>query len=83
MGWWKTTRGTTIGDPPANYLDSLEAMGLTYKAIGDLPGEIRERLDALYLEGLGRRPTDEDLTDLIEFCSSGRDPDRCRDGGAA
>ena len=42
MGWWRTNNGTTIGAPPANYLDSLKEVGLTYSSVQALPGEIRD-----------------------------------------
>lgn len=68
MGWWKTVDGAVIGDPAADYVEQLQAMGVVYVDPTDLPGEVRERLDALYVEGIGRPPTDDDLSALLGFC---------------
>lgn len=64
MGWWKTDGGV-IGDPPADYLDALDR---TWDSPSEIPGEVRERLVALYIEGLGREPTEEDLAALLAYC---------------
>lgn len=68
MGWWQTVGGAVIGDPAADYVDNLLEMGLVFTHPSELPGEIRERLTALYVEGLGRKPTDADLEALLGFC---------------
>ena len=64
MGWWRTDGGV-IGDPPADYLDAL---GQTWDSPKEIPVEVRERLTALYVEGLGRTPTEDDLQDLLDYC---------------
>ena len=69
MGWWKAVSGGVIGDPAADYVDSLVEMGLLFTHPSELPGEIRERITALYVEGLGREPTESDLEALLGFCS--------------
>ncbi len=71
MGWWRTSRGNTIGDPPANYLDRLAEADRRYRAVSDLPRHVRDRLDRFYREGLGRPATDGDIRDLLEFCAEG------------
>ncbi len=63
MGWFRS-RGGVIGDPALDYLDAL---GRTYGSPVELPGEVRERLEAIYVEGLGRMPTSEDLADLLAY----------------
>ncbi len=63
MGWFRARYGV-IGDPALDYLDAL---GQTYGSPWELPGEVRERLEALYVEGLGRMPTNEDLADLLAY----------------
>jgi len=64
MGWWRTNSGV-IGDPPADYLDALDR---TWNSPKEIPAEVRERLTALYVEGLGRTPTEDDLQDLLDYC---------------
>lgn len=68
MGWWQTVSGAVIGDPAADYVDNLFEIGLTFTCPSELPGEIRERIVALYVEGLGREPTEQDLDALLGFC---------------
>ncbi len=71
MGWWKTRCGAVIGDPPANYLDQLSGMGLSWSCPEKLPDEVRERLVAFYVEGLGREPTELELESILAFCKRG------------
>ena len=68
MGWWQTRSGAVIGDPAADYVDDLIAKGLAYVEPSELPAEIRERLRAIYVEGLGREPTDDELRAVLTFC---------------
>jgi hypothetical protein len=65
MGWWIARDGGVIGDPPA---DLLEELGAAWNRPSDIPPEVRARIDALYIEGLGRLPTEEDLAALLSFC---------------
>ena len=68
MGWWKTVSGAVIGDPAADYVDDLIAKGQAYVEPSELPAGIRRRLTAIYVEGLGREPTDDDLRAVLAFC---------------
>ena len=68
MGWWQTAEGAIIGDPVAEYVEQLAEMGLVFSERDDLPGEIKDRLAGLYVEGVGRPPTDDDLRALFSFC---------------
>lgn len=68
MGWWETVGGAVIGDPAADYVEQLQAMGIVLVEPDDLPWKVRERLVALYTEGIGRSPTDGDLRALLHFC---------------
>ena len=68
MGWWQTVSGAVIGDPAADYVDDLIAKGQAYVEPSELPAEIRGQLAAIYVEGLGREPTDEDLRAVLAFC---------------
>lgn len=68
MGWWKTVGGAVIGDPPANYVDELLSMGLVYVEPAELPTNIRADLEALYVDGIGRVPTEEELKAVLAFC---------------
>jgi len=68
MGWWETVGGAVIGDPACDYVEALQAMGLMLVDASAVPGEVRERLDALYVEGIGRTATKADLEALFGFC---------------
>ena len=68
MGWWETVSGAVIGDAAANYVEELAAAGRVFVEPADLPKEARERLMVLYMEGIGRTPTDDDLRALLAFC---------------
>ena len=68
MGWWETVSGRVIGDAPADYIESLAAMGQVFVGPSEFPGHVRERLETFYQEGLGRKPTDEELLELLAFC---------------
>ncbi|MBI3834121.1 MAG: hypothetical protein HY287_07315 [Planctomycetes bacterium] len=68
MGWWQTVSGAVIGDPAADYVDNLIAQGKVYVEPAELPPEVRKRLIAIYVEGLGREPTDDDLQAVLGFC---------------
>ena len=68
MGWWQTVSGAVIGDPAADYVDDLIAKGLAYVEPSELPSDVRKCLTAIYVEGLGREPTDDDLRAVLAFC---------------
>ena len=68
MGWWKTASGAVIGDPAADYVDDLIAQGKAYVEPSELPADVRKRLTSIYVEGLGRKPTDDDLRAVLAFC---------------
>ena len=57
-----------IGDPAADYVDDLIAQGKAYVEPSELPPDVRKHLAAIYVEGLGREPTDEDLRAVLAFC---------------
>ncbi len=68
MGWWKTVGGAVIGDGPANVLDEYAERGAVWAEPAVIPTEVRKQIEALYLEDLGRLPTDEELEALLSFC---------------
>jgi hypothetical protein len=68
MGWWQTVGGAVIGDPAADYVDDLIAQGKAYVEPAELPEDVRKRLTDLYVEGLGREPTEDDLRAVLAFC---------------
>jgi len=68
MGWWETVGGRVIGDAPADYIESLAALGQVFVDLSDLPRHVRERLETFYVSDLGRKPTDEELLELLAFC---------------
>jgi len=41
--------------------------GIVWNQASELPREIRDRLDALYVEGIGRPARDAELTELLDF----------------
>jgi hypothetical protein len=68
VGWWQTVAGRVIGDAPADYLEELARMGQLFVEPSEFPRHVRERLDALYVEALGREPTEAELLELLAFC---------------
>jgi len=68
VGWWQTVGGAVIGDPAADYVDDLIAQGRAYTEPSELPPDVRKRLSAIYVEGLGREPTDDELRAVLRFC---------------
>ena len=67
MGWWRTRTGCVLGDAAADYVEGFSRMGSVWIEPSDIPGEVRERLDALYVEGIGRVPSDDELGELLAF----------------
>ena len=65
MGWWRTTSGSVIGDPPANI---IEQIGGTYAEPDQIPDETRAQIERCYLEDFDRHPTEQELRDLLAFC---------------
>jgi len=68
MGWWQTVGGAVIGDAAADYVDDLIAHGQAYVEPSELPSDVRKRLTVIYVEGLGREPTDDELRAVLRFC---------------
>ena len=68
MGWWKTVNGDVIGDAPANYVDELVERGIAYTEPSELPVEVRKRIVSLYVEELGREPSESEIRTLLAFC---------------
>lgn len=67
LGWWKTREGLVLGDPAVDYVEERLQMGLCVSDASEFPAEVRRCLDALYVEGIGRQPTVEELEALLEF----------------
>lgn len=67
MGWWKTTSGSIIGDPAADFVAAFCKRGSAWTEASELPREIRVRLDALYVEGIGRPAADAEIIELLGF----------------
>ena len=68
MGWWKTRDGHVIGDPAADFIESFGNAASRWVEPSDLPEEVQARLDAMYVEGIGRKPTDKEIEALLGFC---------------
>ncbi len=64
MGWWKTVDGGVIGDAAVDYLEELEGPWIEPE---DVPVEVRAEIASLYLQGIGRPPSEQDLRDLLAF----------------
>lgn len=73
MGWWQQDAGV-IGDPVADYMDTLnDALGgISWQTPSEIPAEVRERIISFYVQGLGREPAETDLTALLAFTKAGR-----------
>ena len=70
MGWWQETETAVIGDPVADYMEELKtAIGgiISWTEASEIPAEVTERITALYVEGLDRRPTEDDLKALLDY----------------
>ena len=71
MGWWP--RGdAVIGDPVADFLEAIkEACGgrLPYASPADIGPLVRLCIEQHYYDELGRKPSEEDLRERLEFVS--------------
>jgi len=65
MGWWKTVNDGYIGDEPADILGEYEECPRTP---ADIPIETMERINGCYIEAFGRKPTEQELIELVAFC---------------
>lgn len=74
-GWWSTPSGCAIGKVVEEYVDSVfqelffQKGRVWVKRTDAIPGHILERLDELYLKGIGRKATTEELQELLTFCA--------------
>ena len=68
MGWWKTASGAVIGDGPANVLDEYAGRGVVWPDAAAIPENVRQEIEAMYVEDFGRSPTNEELEVLLLFC---------------
>ncbi len=67
MGWWQACEGGVLWDPALDFLDELEAISLWFQKPSALPDRVQASIVGLYCEGLGREPTEEDVTGLRQF----------------
>lgn len=67
MGWWQTASGGVIGDGPADIIEQFDD-GWTEPS--QLPAAVRAEIAACYREAFGRGPTEQELDELLIFCSS-------------
>ncbi|MGE0761426.1 MAG: hypothetical protein AB7O38_30715 [Pirellulaceae bacterium] len=67
MGWWRTSSGGIIGDGPANVIDEV---GECWTDPNEIPASVRVRIAACYREDFDREPTEQELRELLLFCSS-------------
>ncbi len=65
MGWWETVGGGVIGDAAVDYLEELDGR---WKEPEDVPVQVGAEIVSLYLQGIGRPPSEQDLRDLLAFC---------------
>lgn len=67
MVWSKGVDGRMICEAAVEYIEELANMGQVFVTLSDFPWHVREKLDAFYLGGLGRKPTDDELLELLSF----------------
>lgn len=67
VGWWETSTGAVIGDPPLNVLD---AQVPDAKSLDDVPLRVRGLVQAEYRSYWGRDATHEELEALLAFHSA-------------
>ena len=57
--------GSVIGDVAADYLEELDGQ---WSEPADVPAEVRAEIVSLYVLGIGRPPSEQELRDLLAFC---------------
>lgn len=67
MVWWNGVGGRMICEEAVQYLADLERIGQRFVTPADFPWHVREKVEAFYLGGVGRKPTDEELLELLAF----------------
>lgn len=67
MVWWNGVGGRMICEDAVEYIAELERMGQRFVTPTDFPWHVREKLEAFYLGGVGRKPTDDELLELLAF----------------
>ena len=70
MGWWHETERAVIGDPVADYMEELKTAcggNIPWTEASEIPAEVTDRITAFYVEGLGREPTRDDLSALLDY----------------
>lgn len=67
MGWWQTASGGVIGDGPADIIEQFDE-GWTEPC--QIPAAVRAEIAACCREALGGGPTEQELDELLIFCSS-------------
>jgi hypothetical protein len=72
LGWWKTGNGGVIGDPPLNVLDECRE-SVTWTMPEHIPKQVLARIKREYLVDWGRKPTRDELQDLLDFNRRGLD----------
>ena len=72
MGWWKRVEGRMVCESAVEDIADLERMGQVFVTPTDFPWHVREKLEAFYLGGVGRKPTDGELLELLELLAFDR-----------
>jgi len=67
MVWWKGVDGRMICEAAVEYIAELARIGQVFVIPADFPWHVREKLEAFYLGGVGRKPTDDELLELLGF----------------
>lgn len=67
MVWWNGVGGRMICEDAVEYIAELERMGQRFVSPSDFPWHVREKLEAFYLGGVGRKPTDDEFLELLAF----------------
>ena len=64
---WRTASGSVFVQDAADFVSNSCLQGLFLTDASEVPRQVRERLDALYVEAIGRSATDTELTELLGF----------------
>ena len=64
---WRAASGSVFVRDAGDYVNALCVQGMVLTAASEVPRQVRERLDALYVEAIGRSATNAELTELLGF----------------
>ena len=71
MGWYESVHGGVMGDPIADLIDDTGWDG-SGKTPTDIPPELLDKIDDLYVEGMGRLARWDDLKAVVGYARNHR-----------